>query len=151
MVAVTLIWLLELLLLPCFYPPRAFSIPQESLATLFPQIESWQSDNQKDISQESIAATLNYDFISHKCIIIADDNLSYMTVDGVTGIISGPFIDRSALFSKYSALGWLHPQIQNLISLPLEIFFILLSITGFMIYWRNRKRFITLTVASGSL
>lgn len=140
MVAITLIWLLELLVLPYFYSPRAFPLPQKTLAALIPDFESRQADGQKDILGKSTAATLNYDFASQKYIITANDGISYMTIDGDTKEIAGPFIDHSMLFSKYSALGWLHPRIQQLFRFPFELSFIILSITGFIIYWKDKKK-----------
>ena len=143
MVAITLIWLLELLLLPYFYPPRLFALPQGLPETFTPNMGFVQSDSSGNPLRAGTSAILNYDFTSHQYTITADDCVSYMTVDGITGKISGPFSDQAALFDKYYALGWLHPRIQSLLRLPFELFFISLSITGFIIYFGKKKKVYT--------
>ncbi|MFO7596776.1 MAG: FeoA family protein [Desulfocurvibacter africanus] len=131
----TLIWLLEMPLLPLFYAPTEALTPQTghsaiadgeavNLTELLTRIKAGEYGMSVD------AAEISFTPASEAFTLRDREHFTWLRLDAHTGNILERGVDSDALFAERSALGWVHPVLRQIITIPFEVSFVLLALTG---------------------
>lgn len=138
----TLIWLLELVLLPVTHAPHAAldwepytptfkSTPNRSLN--IPELFSMIREGKYGISPRS--ELTGYDPITASYTVRDPDSFMELRIDAESGVVLDSRLDTETMFSEKCALGWLHPLLKRILSAPFESAFVLLAVTGAHLLW----------------
>ncbi len=135
----TLIWLVELLVLPIVYklsPAAGFSgqpAAGVSIEQIFNAVNSGRFGDPEYLEFRYQAKTQRYHIIDKR-------EYTILTIDAVTGESIKKELDYNTLLLEKSGLGWINQKLAGLLKICFQIFFVILSVTGIYILFYPRQQ-----------
>ncbi|PIE56415.1 MAG: hypothetical protein CSA34_03650 [Desulfobulbus propionicus] len=136
----TILWLIELLVLPLVYSvqPSANFSGQPATRMTIQQVLSDVTTGRYGAPQD---LELRYQPKIHRYLVVDKKRFTILTIDATTGKILTKELDHDALFSKKSGLGWINQTLGDFLKIFFQIFFVILSVTGlYLVLFRQMKK-----------
>ncbi len=135
----TLVWLVELLVLPIVYSVSPVAgLSGQPAAGMSPR----QVLNAVNSGVYGVPENLEFRYQPKTGYyhIIDKRDFSILTIDAATGKISKKELDFNTLLSEKSGLGWINQTLAGSLKIFFQIFFVILSVTGLYILYYPRMR-----------